>query len=316
MAEALVVCEERGDGFEAFAVRMFQGLARANQGRMSEGWPTFEQAEVFAARNGDRFWQPRLVSHAGLHPPRARPRSRRRASSTHGRWRSRARIPRPGRPRSTRSSTCASTTCAPATRKRAADLLAILEDGTRTRDWFRWMNELRRRDGRGRALRGPRSARGDRRRAPPGSRPSRSAWARATTSARRPGHGAEVTLAEGGDGTRRRSRGWSTRSARFATTPRRSKPGSLGARRAAAAAPGGRTRRASRLRGCGADSTRSSRGTDQPTLRESFLGSPRCARCSRRPDAREPRLGLAPGQRPKKAARAGFPDAFQSFRIS
>ena len=72
MAEALVVCEERGDGFEAFAVRMFQGLARANQGRMSEALADFEHAEVFAARNGDRFWQPRLVSQQGYDPPRAR----------------------------------------------------------------------------------------------------------------------------------------------------------------------------------------------------------------------------------------------------
>ncbi len=65
MVEALAVCEERGDGFEAFAVRMFLGLARANQGRMSEGLADLEQAEVFAARNGDRFWQPRLVSQQG-----------------------------------------------------------------------------------------------------------------------------------------------------------------------------------------------------------------------------------------------------------
>ena len=65
MTEALAVCEERGDGFEAFAVRMFQGAARAQPGRMSEGLRDLEQAEVFAARNGDRFWQPRLVSIQG-----------------------------------------------------------------------------------------------------------------------------------------------------------------------------------------------------------------------------------------------------------
>ena len=40
-------------------------LARANQGRMSEALADFEHAEVFAARNGDRFWQPRLVSQQG-----------------------------------------------------------------------------------------------------------------------------------------------------------------------------------------------------------------------------------------------------------
>ena len=72
LAESLVLSEERGDGFEAFLARMFHGLARTNLGRMSEALIDFEHAKVLARRNGDRFWQPRLVSHAGLRPPRAR----------------------------------------------------------------------------------------------------------------------------------------------------------------------------------------------------------------------------------------------------
>lgn len=65
MAEALGVCEERGDGFEAFAVRMFIGMAKVNLGRISEALGDLERALALAGRNGDRFWQPRLVSQLG-----------------------------------------------------------------------------------------------------------------------------------------------------------------------------------------------------------------------------------------------------------
>ena len=102
MSEALVVCEERGDGFEALAVRMFQALARANQGRMSEGLRDLERAELFAARNGDRFWHPRLVSFQGWIHRELADRRERPSAATRGPSRSRARIPPPGRPRSTR----------------------------------------------------------------------------------------------------------------------------------------------------------------------------------------------------------------------
>ena len=157
----------------------------------------------------------------------------------------------------------------------ASNLLAILEDGTRTRDWFRWMNELRReavatehyaaRGAFERDARAGANARGDR----------RHASARATTCARPRATGPRSTLAGGGD------------------------------LREAAAKLGARARRAARLPGsardagnrgacwgccgCGWDeaaaratlswpppptSTRSSRGTDEPALRASFLGSP------------------------------------------
>ena len=72
LAEALLLSEERGDGFEAFGARMFVGLARANQGRMSEALADFEHAIVLARRNGERFWRAAAGEPARLGPPRAR----------------------------------------------------------------------------------------------------------------------------------------------------------------------------------------------------------------------------------------------------
>ena len=130
MAEALVVCEERGDGFEVFAVRMFQGLARANQGRMSEALADLEQAR--GVRGPQR--RPLLAAAprepAGLDPSRAR---RRRAGPRARRAGARAgareplaldargrRAPEPVRRRRARGQTPrAPPTCSP-----------MLEDGT------------------------------------------------------------------------------------------------------------------------------------------------------------------------------------------
>jgi hypothetical protein len=143
MTEALSVCEERGDGFEAFAVRMFLGLARANSGRMSEALSDLEQAEVFAARNGDRFWQPRLISMQGwIHRELA---AVPRARELDGRALALAREnPSPWTPEVDALFNLCIDDVRAGNPDAAADLLAILEDGTRTRDWFRWMNELRR----------------------------------------------------------------------------------------------------------------------------------------------------------------------------
>ena len=142
MAEALVVCEERGDGFEVFAVRMFLGLARANQGRMSEALADFEHAEVFAARNGDRFWQPRLVSQQGwVHRELA---AVGKARELDARALALAREnPSPWTPEVDALMNLAVDGVRAGDPDGASDLLATLEDGTRTRDWFRWMNELR-----------------------------------------------------------------------------------------------------------------------------------------------------------------------------
>ncbi len=142
MTEALVVCEERGDGFEAFAVRMFVGLARANLGRMSEALLDLEHAQVFAGRNGDRFWQPRLVSQQGwIHRELA---AVDKARQLDARALDLAREnPSPWAP----EVDALLNLCVDGVRAgdpaRAADLLATLEGGTRPRDWFRWMNELR-----------------------------------------------------------------------------------------------------------------------------------------------------------------------------
>jgi predicted ATPase len=142
MSEAIVVCEERGDGFESFAVRMFLGLARANLGRMSEALADFEHAEVFAARNGDRFWQPRLVSQQGyIHRELA---AVRRARELDARALALSREnPSPWTPEVDALMNLCVDDVRAGDPEGASDLLAILEDGTRTRDWFRWMNELR-----------------------------------------------------------------------------------------------------------------------------------------------------------------------------
>jgi tetratricopeptide (TPR) repeat protein len=143
MVEALAACEERGDGFWAFAVRMFQGLARANQGRLSEGLRDLEQAEVFAARNGDRFWQPRLVSQQGwIHRELA---AVAKARELDGRALALAREnPSPWTPEVDALLNLCVDDVRAGNPESAADTLAILEDGTRTRDMFRWMSELRR----------------------------------------------------------------------------------------------------------------------------------------------------------------------------
>ena len=142
MAEALVVCEERGDGFEVFAVRMFLGLARANQGRMSEALADFEHAEVFADRNGDRFWQPRLVSQQGwVHRELA---AVGKARELDARALALAREnPSPWTPEVDALMNLAVDGVRAGDPEGASNLLATLEDGARPRDWFRWMNELR-----------------------------------------------------------------------------------------------------------------------------------------------------------------------------
>jgi tetratricopeptide (TPR) repeat protein len=142
MSEALVVCEERGDGFEALAVRMFQALACANQGRTSEGLRDLERAELFAARNGDRFWQPRLVSFQGwIHRELADLENARRL---HARALALAREnPSPWTP----EIDALLNLCVDGVRsgdpEGAQNVLALLDDRSRRPDWFRWMNDLR-----------------------------------------------------------------------------------------------------------------------------------------------------------------------------
>jgi len=142
MTEALAVCEERGDGFEVFAVRMFQALARANQGRMSEGLADLARAEVFAGRNGDRFWHPRLVSFQGMiHRELAAVREARELDQ---RALALAREnPSPWTPEVDALLNLCIDDVRAGDPEGAADVLAQLDDRSRPPDWFRWMNDLR-----------------------------------------------------------------------------------------------------------------------------------------------------------------------------
>jgi tetratricopeptide (TPR) repeat protein len=142
MSEALGICEERGDGFEAFAARMFQGLARVNQGRISEGLVDLVQAELLAARNGDRYWQPRFVSLQGyVHRELA---AVGKARELDARALSLAREnPSPWAPEIDALLNLCIDGVRAGDPEAAANALALLEDRSRSRDWFRWMNDLR-----------------------------------------------------------------------------------------------------------------------------------------------------------------------------
>jgi tetratricopeptide (TPR) repeat protein len=141
-AEGALVAEELGDGFDALGARMFEGLARANLGRVSEALATFEQALSLAERNRDPFWGPRLVAHLGwVHRELQDPegahaldtRALRAARDTPSPWAPEAEAlvglavddVRAGRPH------------------RAAELLAALESGARPSSWMGWMSRLR-----------------------------------------------------------------------------------------------------------------------------------------------------------------------------
>ncbi len=142
MAEALVVCEERGDGFEVFAVRIFLGLARFNLGRVSEALREFREAEDLAVRNSDRFWHPRLVSQQGYVHRELAAFEKARELDTRALALSRQN-PLPWTPEVDALTNLAVDGVRSGDTEAAANLLATLEDGTRTRDWFPWMNELR-----------------------------------------------------------------------------------------------------------------------------------------------------------------------------
>ena len=65
---------------------------------MSEGSRHFEQGEVFASRNGDRFWQPALVQHSRAGSSASSPSISAPANSTDARSHWRAEHPSPWTP--------------------------------------------------------------------------------------------------------------------------------------------------------------------------------------------------------------------------
>lgn len=140
--ETLVLCEERGDAFGAFAARMFLGLARANQGRMSEAIGEFHRTLALAERNSDLFWRPRLESHLGWV-------NRELAAFDRAReWDARALAlvrgnPLPWAPEAEALINLCVDGARAGDPQGAATLLTRLEAATRDSPWMRWMNELR-----------------------------------------------------------------------------------------------------------------------------------------------------------------------------
>jgi len=65
-AEAAAIAADGADGFNTLAFRMFTGLSKVHQGRVTEGLEVFEDTIAIARRNGDGFWLPRLLSQKGL----------------------------------------------------------------------------------------------------------------------------------------------------------------------------------------------------------------------------------------------------------
>jgi len=142
LREALALWEERGEGFETFVARTFLGLARVNQARISEGVAVFEQAILLARRNGDRFWEPRLVSHLGYVHRELGALAQARGFDTRALDLARE-SPSPWAPQSD----ALLNLCVDAARAgdvdTASEYLASAEAALLRRDWMRWMNELR-----------------------------------------------------------------------------------------------------------------------------------------------------------------------------
>jgi tetratricopeptide (TPR) repeat protein len=142
LAEALLLSEERGDGFEAFLARMFAALARANLGRISEALSDLQHAIVLARRNGDLFWEPRLVSHLGYVHRELAAGDEARSHDTRALALARQN-PVPWAP----EVDALLNLCVDGVRTGDSDgsaaLLATVEAAIRASGWMRWMNELR-----------------------------------------------------------------------------------------------------------------------------------------------------------------------------
>ena len=125
---------------------MFVGLSRVNQGRMSEGLADFEHGIVLARRNGDHFWEPRLVSNLGYVHRELGAVEKARAFDTRALALARE-SPSPWALELATEVEPLLNLCIDSVRagdaEGAVTLLATLEAGTARSDWLRWMNELR-----------------------------------------------------------------------------------------------------------------------------------------------------------------------------
>jgi tetratricopeptide (TPR) repeat protein len=141
-AEGALLAEELGNGFEALGARMFEGLARANLGRVSDALGTFRAALSLAERNRDSFWGPRLVGHLGwVHRELQDPEG---ARAFDARALEVAReSPSPWTPESEALIGLFVDDVRAGRPDRATGLLAGLETGARQASWMRWMTELR-----------------------------------------------------------------------------------------------------------------------------------------------------------------------------
>jgi tetratricopeptide (TPR) repeat protein len=142
LVEALVLCEERGDGFEAFLARMFTGLARANQGRISEALVDFENTIVLARRNDDLFWEPRLLNHLGWVHRELTVVEKARGYDTRA-----LALARENREPWAPNVDALLNLCVDGVRtgdsEGAGALLGTVEAGIKASEWMRWMNDLR-----------------------------------------------------------------------------------------------------------------------------------------------------------------------------
>ncbi len=142
MDEAAAMAADRGDAFNALAIRMFLGLSRVKLGRISDGLRVFLETLSLARRNGDRFWLPRLVSHVGwahrevLAPERAREFDNEALRITREN-------PLPHAPETESLLDVAIDEVRLGNTERASVLLAELEVKIAGGQWFRWMDELR-----------------------------------------------------------------------------------------------------------------------------------------------------------------------------
>jgi eukaryotic-like serine/threonine-protein kinase len=139
--EALSLATALGDGLYALGARMFLGLARANQGRVSEALDDFTDAITVARRNDDRYWLSRLVGHLGWVHRELGARERAREHDTEA-----SRLARE-QPAWGPETEVLLNLCIDDLRDGRAEEASVLLADLRTRSagspWMRWMSDLR-----------------------------------------------------------------------------------------------------------------------------------------------------------------------------